>query len=207
MDSSEWDARYASTDLIWSAQPNRWVEAEVADLPPGQVLDLAAGEGRNSIWLAALGWRATAVDFSSIALEKGRSIAAKQADGRAERITWHQADVLEYRAEPGGYDLVLLVYLHLPPAERHLVLRHAADALAAGGVLLVLGHDTTNVADGTGGPQDTSVLFTPSDIVADLATSGVTLRIEKAERVLRDVEGADRPAIDALVRATALGES
>jgi len=90
--------------------------------------------------------------------------------------------------------------------QRHYIVGRAVAALAPGGTLLVVGHDTTNIADGVGGPQDSSVLFTPDDIVADLATSGLTLRIEKAERVLRPVEGADRPAIDALVRAVALGE-
>jgi hypothetical protein len=86
------------------------------------------------------------------------------------------------------------------------VLRHAVESLAPGGLLLVVGHDTTNLSDGVGGPQEASVLFTPEDIVADLATSGTTVRVEKAERVLRPVQGEPRPAIDALVRAIALGE-
>jgi SAM-dependent methyltransferase len=206
VDSSDWDARYESADLIWSAEPNRWVEAEVRGLDPGRALDLAAGEARNSIWLAGLGWTVTAVDFSAVALGKGRRIAESFDDGRAARIHWHDADLLEYDAEPGGYDLVLLIYLQVLAGQRHLVLRRAAEALAPGGVLLVVGHDTSNIADGVGGPQDASVLFTPDDIVADLATSGTTVRIEKAERVLRSVDGADRPAIDALVRAVALGE-
>jgi hypothetical protein len=63
--------------------------------------------------------------------------------------------------------------------------------------LLLVGHDLTNMTDGVGGPSDPSVLYTPDDIVAELAG----LDIEKAERVLRDVADEDRPAIDALVRA------
>jgi hypothetical protein len=62
MDADGWDRRYAGAALIWSAGPNRFVEKELADLPPGRVLDLASGEGRNALWLAALGWQATAVD-------------------------------------------------------------------------------------------------------------------------------------------------
>jgi hypothetical protein len=86
------------------------------------------------------------------------------------------------------------------------VLRRAVESLVPGGVLLVVGHDTTNLTAGVGGPQDASVLFTPDDVVADLATSGTTVRVEKAERVLRPVDAEPRPAIDALVRAVALGE-
>ncbi len=75
MDAEAWDERYAATELVWSAGPNQFVEAECADLPPGSALDLAAGEGRNAIWLARRGWRVTASDFSQVALDKGRQVA------------------------------------------------------------------------------------------------------------------------------------
>jgi SAM-dependent methyltransferase len=206
MNRDDWDGRYQAADLIWSSEPNRWVAAEVSALAPGRALDLAAGEGRNAIWLAGLGWSVTAVDFSAIALGKGIRAAESIGDDRVNRITWVEADLLEYESEPGTYDLTMLIYLHLPAEQRHQVLRHAVESLAPGGLLLVVGHDTTNLSDGVGGPQEASVLFTPEDIVADLATSGTTVRVEKAERVLRPVQGEPRPAIDALVRAIALGE-
>ncbi|PLW74405.1 class I SAM-dependent methyltransferase, partial [Streptomyces sp. DJ] len=76
MDSREWDERYASRELVWGAEPNRWLVREVEDLAPGRALDLAAGEGRNALWLADRGWRVTAVDFSRTALDRGRRLAA-----------------------------------------------------------------------------------------------------------------------------------
>jgi hypothetical protein len=75
-------------------------------------------------------------------------------------------------------------------------MRRAAAALAGGGTILVVGHHSANIAEGTGGPQDARVLFTAEDIAADLEG----LDVEKAERVLRPVEG-ERDAVDALVRA------
>ena len=51
MDSQEWDRRYAGTELVWTAEPNRFVVAELQDLAPGRALDVAAGEGRNAVWL------------------------------------------------------------------------------------------------------------------------------------------------------------
>ncbi|HEY3088626.1 MAG TPA: class I SAM-dependent methyltransferase [Jatrophihabitantaceae bacterium] len=202
MDSSEWDARYAATDLVWTATPNRWVEAELSDLPPGRAVDLACGEGRNALWLAGRGWRVTAVDFSGVALAKGRRAAQAAGDGRADRIDWIEADLLGYQPEPGSYDAVVIAYLQLPADERRVVIRRAATALADGGVALVVAHDTANLAGGVGGPPDPAVLYTADDVRSDLTASGIPLRIERAQQVLRPVEGEPRPAIDLLVRAT-----
>lgn len=206
MDGAAWDARYAEGELIWSAGPNRYVAAEVDGLSPGRAVDLAAGEGRNAIWLAGLGWDVVAVDFSAVGLAKGRQLAESFDDGREARIVWHQADLTDYVPEPGGYDLAVLCYLQVVASQRRAIVRNAVQALAPGGVLVVIGHDSTNLTHGTGGPQDPAVLFTPQDIVDDLTGSGVTLRIEKAVRAERVVDGAPRPAIDAVVRVVALGE-
>lgn len=64
-----------------------------------------------------------------------------------------------------GFDLILCVYLHLPADERRAMLNLAIDALDEAGVLIVLGHDSANIVDGVGGPQDPTVLYTPDDIV------------------------------------------
>ena len=88
MDAKAWDERYADSELVWSVEPNQFVAAECADLPPGRALDLAAGEGRNSIWLARRGWDVTAVDFSQAGLDKGRRLA-----GELE-IEWVCGDVV-----------------------------------------------------------------------------------------------------------------
>jgi len=202
MDSSEWDARYAATDLVWTATPNRWVEAELSDLPPGRAVDLACGEGRNALWLAGRGWRVTAVDFSGVALAQGRRAAQAAGDGMVDCIDWIWADLLGYEPEPGSYDDVVIAYLQLPADERRVVIRRAATALADGGVALVVAHDTANLAGGIGGPPDPAVLYTADDVRSDLTARGIPLRIERAQQVLRPVEGEPRPAIDLLVRAT-----
>jgi SAM-dependent methyltransferase len=189
----DWDKRYAAVDNLWAREPNRFLVAEVAELPPGRALDLACGEGQNAIWLATLGWKVTGVDFSEVAIAKARARAER--DGvDAEFVC---GDLRTYEPVGGSYDLVLLLYFHLRHAELRTVLSRARSALADGGTLLLVGHDRSNVTDGVGGPSDPSVLYTPDDIVAELPG----LEIEKAERVFRDVPGADRDAIDALVRA------
>ncbi len=190
-----WDARYAATESLWSFEPNRFLVRETEGLVPGRVLDLACGEGRNALWLAARGWRVTAVDFSGVALERGRERAER--DGLT--VEWVEADVLRWAPPERGFDLVAILYLHLREAQLRPVLRRAADAVAPAGTLLVVAHDATNLADGHGGPQDPALLYTPADVTA--AIHG--LEVERAERVQRPVStpAGERTAIDALVRA------
>jgi SAM-dependent methyltransferase len=189
---AHWDEKYAAQATVWGAAPNIWVEQEVRDLPSGRALDLACGEGRNALWLDSLGWQVRAVDFSPVAVAKGRS--------RPSGVEWVVADVTTY-VSPAPVDLALLCYLQVPAAHRRAAVRHAAEALDPGGRLLVVAHHTRNRTDGTGGPQRDEVLYTPEGVAADL--DGTGLHIDKAIEVLRPVEGADRPAIDTLVLATA----
>lgn len=190
MDSNEWDERYAvAPELVWGAEPNRFVVEEVARLAPGRALDLAAGEGRHAVWLAQQGWRTTAVDFSRVAVERGQRLARE----RGVTVEWQVADVRTYQPAEAAFDLVLLAYLHLPAAELSTVLRRARSALAPGGHLLSVGHDVANLTDGVGGPQDPAVLHTVDAIVAELAG----LEIRRAELARRPVRVDDR-SVDAL---------
>jgi SAM-dependent methyltransferase len=194
MDAAEWDERYRASELVWSAGPNQFVEAELADLPPGRALDLAAGEGRNAIWLARQGWRVTAVDFSQAGLDKGRILA----DGLD--IEWVCADATTWSAEP-SYDVCLVAYLQLAAAERRAAVRNGYAALRPGGTFLLVAHDSTNLTEGTGGPQDPSVLMTAEDVIADLG--GETFEVQRAGRAERAVpqpDGSTATAYDAVVR-------
>ena len=193
MKREDWNRRYAAVDSLWSAKPNRFLVAEVEGLEPGRALDLACGEGQNAVWLASLGWDVTAVDYADVAVAKGIERAA-----RAEvAVDFQVGDLLDYVPEARSFDLVLILYLHISSNGLRLVLERATEALAPGGTLVLVGHDLLNLTEGVGGPSDRDLLFTPDEVVAGLPD----LEIEKAERLLRDVDGHDRPAIDALVRA------
>ena len=187
-----WDERHAARQPIESFEPDPTLVDEIGSLRPGRALDLGAGDGRNAIWLAIQGWQVTAVDFSQVALDRGRALAT--ASG--VRVEWQLADLLEWSPGASRFDLVTLFFIHLPSDERRDVYARAAAAVAPGGTLLIVGHDRTNLVDGVGGPQDPTVLFTPGEIAADLAGFRVD-RAEVARR--RDLDG-DGP-IDAIVRA------
>jgi SAM-dependent methyltransferase len=198
LDSKDWDARYAGSELVWSAGPNLWVEQVCAGLPAGTAADLGAGEGRNALWLAAHGWDTTAVDFSGVALERARALAAERLGDGAGRFRTEQADLTVWAPEQ-TYNLVLVVYIQLPAAQRAAVLRAAAAATAPGGRLVVVAHHSDNLTEGVGGPQSPEVLYTEGDVVDDVgAVAG--LSVERSERALRPVPGdGDRHAVDALV--------
>jgi SAM-dependent methyltransferase len=196
VDARDWNNRYAAAEQVWSVEPNQFVAHELAELAPGTGVDLACGEGRNAIWLARRGWTMTALDFSSVAVERGRSNAGDLP------VTWQVGDALT--ADLPAVDLVVISYLQLPEAERRHVVRRGFAALNPGGRLLVVAHDSTNLTEGTGGPQDPTVLFTAEDILRDL--DGEPFSVVRAERVPRrvaaeDTHGGepDRTAWDALV--------
>ena len=192
MEREDWNRRHGESGQLFGVDPNRFLVAEVDGLAPGRALDLACGAGRNAVWLAEQGWQVTGVDFSDVAIDNARRVAGD----RGVAVEWLVADLGEWEPAANAFDLVVVLYLHLPAEERGPIMRRAAAALAGGGTILVVGHHSANIAEGTGGPQDARVLFTAEDIAADLEG----LDVEKAERVLRPVEG-ERDAVDALVRA------
>jgi len=197
MDANRWNERYTTADYVWRSEPNVFLASEAGSLPSGRALDLACGEGRNAVWLATRGWTVTGVDFSDVGLDKARRMAAEK-DVDIELIC---ADVTTWEPPSDNFDLVAMCYLQLPRDHRRAALGVAARAIAPGGTLVVVAHDSANLTGGSGGPSDPDVLYRPSDVVADLDTTGIVLTIERAETVERIVPDAELPALDCVVRA------
>jgi 2-polyprenyl-3-methyl-5-hydroxy-6-metoxy-1,4-benzoquinol methylase len=201
MKQQDWNTRYASADLVWGSEPNRFVAEHLAGVPPGpqgRALDLACGEGRNSIWLASQGWRVTGVDFSDVAIERARKLAESQGVD----VDWIVADVTAYAPDVAAYDLVLISYLQVPAADRQRVLANVAAALAPGGQLFLIAHALRNIDDGWAGPSSPDVLWDPPETRREIEAAG--LQVASCAEVLRPVETDEgtRNAIDTLARAT-----
>jgi SAM-dependent methyltransferase len=193
---ASWNERYAASDLVWGADPNRFVAEAFGDVAArGRALDLGCGEGRNAIWLAERGWRVTGVDYAEVAIDRARRLAS----ARGVEVSFVEADVTSWRPEAEAYALVIVAYLQLPPADLRRVWACAVGALAPGGELFAVGHAVRNLAEGTGGPPDSHVLWDAGTIAAELRALG--LELDEATEVTRAVEGAPRPAIDARIRA------
>ncbi|MET9831169.1 class I SAM-dependent methyltransferase [Streptomyces sp. NPDC006385] len=133
-----WEARYRDGDRLWSGRPNTLLVREAGDLAPGTALDLGCGEGADAVWLASRGWRVTGVDISRTALERAALHAAEAGVG--DRTAWER-HVLGESFPEGSFDLVNVQYLQSPIAlDQRRVLRQAADAVTAGGTLLIVMH-------------------------------------------------------------------
>jgi len=195
MDAQDWDEKYAASELIWGAPPNPVIVEYAASLPHGRALDLGCGEGRHSLWLATRGWEVVGVDFSEVALDKARQIAAQAPSRSRDRLHYVRGDVTADSFD-GEYDLILSVFLHFPPPQRRALLEHAINSLKPEGILIFLGHDAINPDEGVGGPQDKKILYTPTDLVEEI---GDRLDITTAERRYRETDSGT--AIDALVVA------
>jgi SAM-dependent methyltransferase len=192
-----WDERHAAGDFE-GAGPNPTLVAAAPSLglPPGsaRALELAAGTGTNAVWLAAQGWRVTAVDWSPVGLSSGR----KKATAAGVEVEWLERNLFDWTPPARTYALVVIVYLHLPPDERGPVYEHAAAAVALGGRLLIVGHDRLNATEGEGGPPDPTRLFTADEVGRELTAADPGLTIERAE-VVRRVPPPGRAPIDALL--------
>jgi 2-polyprenyl-3-methyl-5-hydroxy-6-metoxy-1,4-benzoquinol methylase len=135
---ASWDERYSGEEQIWSGHPNAQLVAEVSASTPGTALDVGCGEGGDVIWLAQQGWTVTGADFSAGGLRR----AARHVEeaGVGGRVDWWQVDARTFSADGRRYDLVTTHFLHPPDGGMVDVTRRLSEAVAPGGLLLVVGH-------------------------------------------------------------------
>jgi SAM-dependent methyltransferase len=193
-----WDERYGSADRIWSGAPNPQLVAEASDLAPGTALDAGCGEGADAVWLAARGWRVTAVDVSAVALERG---AANAAPGVAGRITWHQADLTTWVPD-GTFDLVNAQFMHFPSELRKPAYARLADAVAPGGTLLIVAHHPSDMSTTMPRPPEPDLFFTAEELAASLDPQRwEVLAADARPRRVQDPDGREVTIHDTVLRA------
>jgi SAM-dependent methyltransferase len=159
-----WDERYAAPGFAYGTTPNRWLEARAGDIRPGgRVLSLGEGEGRNAVWLAEHGFSVDAVDASAVGLEKARELAAR----RGVRIATQVDDLATYRPDPGAYDALVLVFVHLAPLVRAAVHAAGVDALKPGGLVIIEAFTPRQLGRPSGGPRQAEMLYDVSLLRAD----------------------------------------
>jgi len=191
-----WEGRYrAAVDQgtsLWGAGPNGWIaeQVETRSLQPGLALDLGAGEGRNTRWLAERGWRVVATDFAQSAVD-GIRVAT---GGLAVQAVVADATVWT-SSEPA--DLAVLCYLQLPAESLTAAIARAAESLGTGGVLLGIWHDREDVERGLGGTMTPAIRTTPAETAAAAVAAGLTVDLSGN----RDRETPAGPACDCLLVA------
>jgi SAM-dependent methyltransferase len=175
---------------------------EAGDLAPGTALDIGAGEGADALWLATKGWRVTAVDISTVALERGAAHAAATDEEVAGRISWRHHDLTSWAPPAGSFDLVSAQYMHLPLEPRQALVDRLATAVALGGTLLLVGHHPSDRETTVSRPQRADVFFTGDDIVARLDPHRWEILTNATpERTTTDPDGRAVTVHDTVLRA------
>lgn len=205
-DREFWEGRWAQAlrehpDRIAGREPNVHLVADTDGLQPGLALDAGCGHGAETLWLAARGWRVTAVDFSVTALNHARSTAQALGADIAERIDWTEGDLATWTPSPGRYDLVISLYVHVQGSVEDMIRRLGAG-VAPGGTLLLVGHRPLDPA--TGAPTPAAGQVQVSVDAAVNALDPRDWRVELAEERLRTAAGT---GVDAVVRAVSRAAS
>jgi SAM-dependent methyltransferase len=199
VDRKSYDELYRSMPAVWSGRPNRQLVVEAGGLRPDTALDAGCGEGADALWLAERGWRVTAVDFSSLALDRGAARAVGQ--GLDERIEWLHADLDTWPPPRERFDLVTAHYLHARGADRSALFERLAAAVVPGGTLLVVGH----LLDRGGHDHlahDADLFHTAEDVAAVLDPGKWrAVRTEARERDRQAAERTGKPALDTVLVA------
>ena len=182
-----------------SRPPNAHLLAEAGDLRPGRALDAGCGHGSETLWLAASGWRVTAVDFSPTALDHAAATAQALGADVVKRIEWIEGDLATWTPPPSRFDLVTCLYVHVAGSVGELV-RRLGTGVAPGGTLLLVGHRPVDPVTGAPTPAAGQVQVSVDAAVAALEPR--EWQIVTAEERTRAATGT---GVDAVVRTIALG--
>ena len=160
MDMAEWNKRYSESDFVWTIEPNQFVVAETRDLRPGRAMDVAAGEGRNAVFLAEHGFDVVAVDISAKGLEKARQLARERGVELDTRI----ADLRAYDLGREQYDLITKFYYYEPA-----LFPKVMTALKPGGFFIFQTFSVDQPATNRFGPRNPAFLVKPNELLMSFA--------------------------------------
>ena len=195
-----WDERYGAEEYAYGTSPNGFLEENYKHLPPGKVLSLAEGEGRNAVFLAKQGYAVTAVDASVVGLKKAEKLAAENG----VTVELVQADLADYELGENMWDAVVSIFCPLPSAIRKRLYKKVEAGLKRNGVFLLEAYTPEQLKHGTGGGSSADVMQTKETLSREL--SGLKfLHLVELERDVR--EGIYHTGVGAVVQAIATKET
>ena len=178
-----WNERYSAPEYAYGTKPNDFLVSVASKIPPGRVLCLAEGEGRNAVYLASLGYEVVAVDQSSVGLAKAEQLAAQQ-NVKIQTIT---ANLADFVVEPKSWQGIVSIFCHLPSALRCQVHKAAVAGLEPVGVFILEAYTPRQLQFKTGGPTNVDMLVSLNAVRAELAD----LDLEMVQEVERNVVEGD----------------
>ena len=167
MDKAFWDQKYSATEYVYTKDVNRFVKESCSDLAPGKMIDLAGGEGRNTVFFAEKGWQAENVDLSSVGLEKCVALAKER--GVSDKVVATNASALDFVSKLAPVDLGVCAYLQIPSQDLDVAIGRLVDNIKPGGVFFGVWHALENLEEGFGGPQNPELLPTTESMTTLLS--------------------------------------
>jgi hypothetical protein len=174
MDKAFWDSKYSVDEYVYTKDVNRFVKEHLSDLTPGKMIDLAGGEGRNTVFFAERGWQAENIDLSAVGLVKCEKLAKERQV--QELVFTTNASALDFESKLAPVDLGLCAYLQISQAELTIAITRLVENIKPGGVFFGVWHALENLKDGFGGPQNPDLL--PSEESMTALLSSLPLEIE-----------------------------
>lgn len=165
MNPDFWNEKYQQDDYHYGLKPNRFLELMLESRPPGRLLFVAEGEGRNAVYAAKLGWEVHAFDQSERAREKALALA--EAEG--VRLNYHIGDARQFSSE-FKFDAIALIYAHFPPEIRAEIHQKLSGLLKPVGELWLEAFAPGQLAFNSGGPKSEAMLYTPEILQEDFKT-------------------------------------
>ena len=181
----DWNKKYSSEEYYLGTKPNEFFRTFIDSLPAGRILLPAAGEGRNAVYAAELGWEVEAFDTSPRAREKALSLARN----RGTDMRYEIQDAKSFECRKDYFDVIAIVFLHLPASERRAFHQKLVSCLNPnGGNLYLLAFSDKQTGTNNPGPEDNSLLYSKNDIIADFNDLQIDM-VQEEEVDLQEGEG------------------
>jgi SAM-dependent methyltransferase len=158
-----WNKRYSETGYAYGKDPNSFFKTQLKNLSPGNILLVGEGEGRNAVFAALNNWTVEAFDLS----EEGRKKALKLAEENQVSINYQIADALTIEYPKENFDVIALIFFHLPSPQRQIIHKKVQNWLKPNGTLLLEAFTTEQLGKSSGGPKDLSMLYTSQLLLED----------------------------------------
>lgn len=175
-----WDERYAAEEYVYGKEANEFFRSKLAGIKPGKALFPAEGEGRNAVYAAKMGWEVSAFDISDF----GKSKADQLALENGVNIDYQVGTLGELAYEEESFDLIVLIFAHLPASIRTSFHQGLVNLLKPGGLLILEAYSKTHLTFNfknplAGGPKDITMLYSEEDLRTDFhAMSELSLEQE-----------------------------
>jgi SAM-dependent methyltransferase len=161
MSKDFWNSRYSQQEFAYGTNPNKFLKEQIKEFKSGTALFVGEGEGRNAVYAAKLGWQVDAVDFSSAAKDK----ALKLAEENKVKINYEVCDLNSYGFKETYYDLVVMIFVHLPLDLRKKIFESSILSLKQNGKLIIEAFGKEQISNSSGGPRALDLLYSESDIL------------------------------------------